>query len=137
MFSKKKIRRQNKAQVATLKEDCVLFSRLYIACQSREGNLQDFFQYENQPWPPSLAKLGEMRSGNKAELLVQLETLGTVPEVTPSVTAMIMDGAMIAQMLVPGTPDTFSDYVNCVSSIYSLPIGQCSKTGCSLGCLHS
>ena len=30
-------------QVSSLKSDCSLFSRLYIACQSRDGNLQDFF----------------------------------------------------------------------------------------------
>ena len=29
-----------KTQVAALKDDCALFSRLYIACQSREENLQ-------------------------------------------------------------------------------------------------
>ena len=40
---------KQKSQVATIKEDCFLFSRLYIACQSREGNLEDFFKHENQP----------------------------------------------------------------------------------------
>ena len=55
-----------------------------------------------------------MGGGNTAELLAQLENLGTVPEATPLVTAMVMDGATIAQMLVPGTSETFSDYINCV-----------------------
>ncbi len=36
-----------KSQVAALKSDCVLFTRLYIACQSRDGNLEDFFKHEN------------------------------------------------------------------------------------------
>ena len=35
-------------QVSSLKSDCSLFSRLYIACQSRDGDLQDFFCHENQ-----------------------------------------------------------------------------------------
>ena len=38
---------KQKAQVTALKEDCTLFSRLYISCQSREGNLTDFFKHEN------------------------------------------------------------------------------------------
>ena len=46
--------RKQKSQIATMKEDCFLFSRLYITCQSREGNLEDFFKHENQPWPPAL-----------------------------------------------------------------------------------
>ena len=29
--------------VTDLKSDCRLFSRLYIACQAREGNLEEFF----------------------------------------------------------------------------------------------
>ena len=40
---------KKKVQVAALKDDCALFSRLYIAWQSREGNLQEFFKDENHP----------------------------------------------------------------------------------------
>ena len=47
---------------ALVKEHCKLFSRLFIACQSREGNLDEFFPFENQPWPPSLAQSGKLRS---------------------------------------------------------------------------
>ena len=45
---------KQKSQVTTMKENSYLFSRLCIACQSREGNLEDFFKHENQPWPPAL-----------------------------------------------------------------------------------
>ena len=59
----KKMISKDKARVQVLKEDCSLFSRLYIACQTRDGNLEEFFTYENQPWPPSLSELGELRGG--------------------------------------------------------------------------
>ena len=36
----KKVRSKDKAKVAVLKEDCALFSRLYITCQNRDGNLE-------------------------------------------------------------------------------------------------
>jgi len=49
----KKLVSRDKAKITVLKEDCALFSRLYIACQNREGNLEDFFKFQNQPWPPS------------------------------------------------------------------------------------
>ena len=55
----KKVVSKDKAKV---KEHCELFSRLFIACQSREGNLDEFFTFENQPWPPSLAQRGKLRS---------------------------------------------------------------------------
>ena len=31
-----------------LKDDCALFSKLFISCQARECDLNDFFRYENQ-----------------------------------------------------------------------------------------
>ena len=40
-----------------------------MACQTRGGNLQEFSRHENQPWPPSLAHLGDLRSGSKAVLV--------------------------------------------------------------------
>ena len=52
--------------------DLALFSRLYIVCQTRGGNLEEFFRHENQPWPSSLAKLGDLRSGSKADLVISL-----------------------------------------------------------------
>ena len=50
----KKAVSKDQANVKLLKEDCSLFGRLYIACQTSDGNLDEFFSYENQPWPPSL-----------------------------------------------------------------------------------
>ncbi len=55
--------------VASLKSDCVLFSHLYVACQTRDGDLDTFFTYENQAAPPSLSVGGGLRLGTKADLL--------------------------------------------------------------------
>ena len=57
-----------------LKNDCSLFSRLYIACQAREGNLEEFLRHENQPFPPSLSVSGKLRHGKKSELIDFLQT---------------------------------------------------------------
>ena len=65
----KKVLSKDKARVTVLKEDCALFARLYIACQNRDGNLEDFFKFENQPWPPSLSQMGQLRGGTKADLV--------------------------------------------------------------------
>ncbi len=47
----KKVTPKQKLQLSSLKSDCSLFSRLYISCQVRGGNLDEFFEYENQPYP--------------------------------------------------------------------------------------
>ena len=43
-----KQRSRSKEQVASLKtNNCTLFSRLYIACQARQSNLDSFFEHEH------------------------------------------------------------------------------------------
>ena len=37
------------------------------------GNLEDFFQHENQAFPPSLSRAGYMNKGVKADLVGCLE----------------------------------------------------------------
>ena len=66
--------RPKKAQRAAsvLKSDCPLFSRLYIACQTRERDVKEFFSHENHAFPPSLLNLGEMCTGKKSDLLTCL-----------------------------------------------------------------
>ena len=46
-----------------LKNDRALFSRLYIASQTREGDVDEFFRHENQPIPPALSNEGLIRTG--------------------------------------------------------------------------
>ena len=47
------------------------FSRLYIACQSEDGNLEEFFKYEILPWPPSFSKwaISDKDRRQKADLV--------------------------------------------------------------------
>ena len=67
LFSKKKNLTKVDHQVAALKEDRPLFGRLYITSQNRDGDFQNLFKHENQPWPPSLSHYGELRSGTKSD----------------------------------------------------------------------
>ena len=56
-------RSRSKEQVASLKTNCTLFSRFYIACQARQSNLDSFFEHENQACPPSISDMGQLRHG--------------------------------------------------------------------------
>ena len=74
MFSKPGTEKTKVAgRLTELKNDRALFSRLYIASQTREGDVDEFFRHENQSTPPSLAIGGQMRQGDKHNLLDCLE----------------------------------------------------------------
>ena len=87
-------------KTTSLRKDCQLFSRLFIACQSRAADLEQFFAHENQPVPPSLSSLGKLRMGTKSDLLPCLEAFctDTVGDYMAGVTVRIIDGATIVNM---------------------------------------
>ena len=105
-------------KVSELKTDCELFSRLMlnIACQSRNGDIDEFFSHENQSYPPSLSHQGSLRLGTKSDLIACLcKTVDTqIGAETPNIDALIVDGAVIVQMLQPGCSRTFNEYFDMI-----------------------
>ena len=95
---------KGKLQLASLKRDCNLFSRLYVACQTRDGDLDRFFSHENSAAPPSLSQGGMLRAGNKAVLMSCLEAEDTTTRYAPEVDAKVLDGPAVV------TARTFQDY---------------------------
>ena len=39
--------KRGKQQIMSMESDMQLFSHLYIACHTRDGNLDEFFRHEN------------------------------------------------------------------------------------------
>ena len=78
----------------------------------RDGDLDNFFQYENQDYPPSISIFNELRSGNKADLLKYLEKKADSPILSepPQSDMVIIDGAAIVNALKPDAGMTFKDY---------------------------
>lgn len=105
-----KAQSRQKYQVSSLKSSCDLFARLYISCQARQGNIDEFFQHENQAAPPSLSDMGQLRQGNKADLLKCFEQITTEPQGSPEVQAKVFDGAAVVHLLPPKGCRTFKDY---------------------------
>ena len=95
-----------KLKVASLQNDCFLFSRLFLACQARDGNLDAFFQQENQSCPPSLSQHGRLPSCKKSDLLEYGES--RVP--SPPTDVVILDGAAIVNMIRQANAKTFNEY---------------------------
>ena len=61
------------SSLITEKSECNLFSRLHVASQSRDGNLNEFVSHENQPCPPSLSVRGNLKLGTKSDIVRCLE----------------------------------------------------------------
>ena len=107
----KKCQSKKKAQVALLKEDCSLFSWLYIAC--RDGNL-DEFKYEDQLSQLVLSQMDQVRGGQNAYLVKCLEMINVSDDRQSPIDAIILDGAVAVQMMAPGAACTFSEYFDMV-----------------------
>lgn len=100
-----------KLRATSVKQDCKLFASLYVACQTREGDIGEFFVHENHAYPPSISEYGKLRKGNKSEFLKCLDKYGEVDhEPPPLVTAKVIDGAVLVQMTPPGKSKTFEEY---------------------------
>ena len=83
-----------------------------MSCQVRNGDLDDFFRHENQGFPPALSTFGNLRSGNKSDLLSSIDALCTsaISNEAPLIDAVLLDGAAIVNMLKPGIAKTFLQY---------------------------
>ena len=97
-----------KHQLSSVKSDCALFSRLYISCQTREGNLEDFFRHENQACPPSLSNCGNLRlPGSKSDVVDCLATHSQPHDHAPEyVDVIIIDGPAAVNMVKPSNSAT-------------------------------
>ncbi|CAG2228323.1 unnamed protein product [Mytilus edulis] len=112
LFSRQELRSESKEkrQISSLKQNCSLFSQLYVSCQVRDSDLDEFFRHENQAYPPSLSQFGQLRLGSKSDLLVPLEKMCVIVTEIPDVDAIILDGAVIVNILKPRFCKTFEDY---------------------------
>ena len=98
------------AKVKVLKEDCQLFSKLFISCQNRECDLQEFFHHENQSFPASLNIGGRLYVCQKSQLAAILEAKVTLLDVEPVIDVIIIDGSALVHASPPRTSKTFAEY---------------------------
>ena len=60
--------------------------------------------------PPTLSQFGQLRLGSKSALLSELEKVQKPETESPEVDAVILDGAVIINMLKPRFCKTFEEY---------------------------
>ena len=93
---------------------------MYIGCQNRDGNLEEFFKHENQACPPALSDGGGIRLGVESDLLTCLEELIQVTSEAPPTSCIVIDGAVIVQMLKPAAVKSFNEYAQQVFVPYMM-----------------
>ena len=108
----KKISTKKDQKLAKAKNDVALFSRLFIACRSRDGDLEQFFARENQSSPPTLFDKGELLPAMNKSAIIDCLMLPEIsqPSESPPVDVKIFDGPAIVNMVMPCTSKTFTEY---------------------------
>ena len=105
------------AKVSSMKNDVQLYSRMYIAYQARDGDLDSFFEHECHSWPPALSEgISSMcQPISQADILPCLEDLAPHPQDNSKPDTYIFDGAALVHQLEPtkcnSVVRTFDDYV--------------------------
>ena len=139
LFSRPPVREKTKSQLqlTSLKNDRSLFSRLYVVSQVRYGNLDEFFEYENQASPPALSQNGKFRMETKSDLVGCLEDLAAFQRnVThPTVEVTILDGSVVVNMLRPGSAKAYIRRLCSTSfpTLHYIPVTACEQTRHRLG----
>ena len=115
LFRKKNsiVTSKSKQRITSLTSDCRLYASLYVACQSRQGNLENFFTHENHEYPISISEYGKLRKCTaKSDFLKCLDELSESSYERPIVEAKIIDGAAFINMNAPKSSETYGEYCN-------------------------
>ena len=84
-----------------MKTDCRLFENLYIACQSRAGDLENFFAHENHAFSVSLSEYGKLRNCVESNFMDCLQSLQEPSLDPPDVQAIVVDAAALVYSNYP------------------------------------
>jgi hypothetical protein len=100
-------------KIAVLKSNLNLFAQLYVALQSRDGDMREFFSHEVQSFPPAISEFGKLRLPNaKSDLLkcIQPDINRDNADPPTQFDCKVLDGAVIVHSLPTIEASTFNDY---------------------------
>ena len=104
--------RKKNQNIGVRRQNMTLVTQLFLSLQSfPDADRGDFFCYENQREPPSLADHGTLRTGVKSHVIdcISAPTGHTIP--SNQVTVVLLDMAAVVHMIWPTNAQTFSEYV--------------------------
>ena len=102
---------KSKQKIATLNSERRLYANLYVACQSRQGDLDNFFACDNHAFSVSISEYGKLRKAtSKSDFLQCMESLVDVTYDAPDVSMKVIDGAAFVNMNRPKSSTTYGKY---------------------------
>jgi hypothetical protein len=114
-FANRPNTKQKQSKNISPKQNLLLVTRMFLSLQSRpDADMLDFFQYENQREPPSLADRGTLRAGSKSDILecIRAPTCRAAETtLIEKATVVVLDMAAVIHMVRPTAARTFSEYV--------------------------
>lgn len=111
---------KDKMKLSSANADSNLFCKLFIACESREGNIDEFFNHENNMNPPSISEFGKIRqlTGGSDEMIKCLYKSNTLenPANNAEINAstLVVNATSLSLDLLPKTAMTVKEYSNTV-----------------------
>ena len=84
-----------------MKDDCRLFSSLYIACRARVGDLENLFAHENHSFPVSISEHGNLRKCSKSDFISCLTSIVEPRYEDPVVNGIVIDGVAMVHTRYP------------------------------------
>ena len=82
-------------KIVNLTFDCKL-SRLFIACQAREGNLENVFAHQNYSFPIAISEYGKLRKcASKSDFLKCLYEIEETSVESPKVDMKVIDEQLL------------------------------------------
>lgn len=110
---------RSKSEVALVKDQHAQVTQLLLAVHSGREINEGVFSHESSHHPPSLTRKGKMHHGNKSEILDCIVPRD-LDKHRPVTTAAVLDGAVLVQMLRPGSAVTIRQYFTDVFAPYVL-----------------
>ena len=110
--------------ILSLKSNCNLFSRLYVASQFRDVNINDYFSNENHPCP--LSAIMKLKPSTKSGIVRCLEDASEKQDdITPSVDVVMLDGPAMLWVVKPAAAGTLHEYAcpGCVPTLCGTSTG--------------
>ena len=102
---------KDKQRITNLQAGCRLFANLFIACQARDGDLDNFFAHENHAYPVALSEYGKLRKcPNKSDVLQCFNDIVQPSLSPPEVDIRIVDAAGYVNINKPVNSSTFGEY---------------------------
>lgn len=109
---------RRKSDVAVVKDQKAIVTHILLAANSGRNINENVFSHDTSANPPSLTRKGQMHHGTKSEILDCIIAVDLDTHTRPVTTAAVLDGAVVIQMLRPGTAVTIRDYFNDVFAPY-------------------